>query len=120
MTIRVPEPVRDRRTIRAEDKRYRETQLHILRNCVPGVAYGPPPEDEQADLTFRAMSSEGYLIELAPGRYVITAKGRDYRDRLQRPAWRQWLLDNVQWIVPTIVAVASVITAICAVIIGAN
>ena len=94
--------------------------MHILQRCAPGLAYGPPQEDEQAVLIFRAMCAEGYLIELEPGRYTITGKGRQYRDRLQRPAWRQWLLDNAQYVVPTIVAAASVITAICAVILSAD
>ncbi len=120
MTIRIPEPERDRHTIRALDKRYRDALLFVLQRCTPGEAYGPPPEDEQSELLFRAMNAEGYLIEVEPKRYVITAKGQDYRNRLQRPAWRQWLLDNMQWVIPTIVAVASTVTAICAVIVSAN
>ena len=80
----------------------------------------PPPEDEQTDLQLRVMVAEGYLITIEPKRYVITAKGQDYRDRLQRPVWRQWLLDNAQWVVPTIVAAASVIVAVCAVLLGAR
>jgi hypothetical protein len=118
MTIRPPDPARDRRTIKVQDRRYKETQLYILQQCTPGETYGPPPEDEQTDLLFRAMSVEGHLIEVESKRYFITAKGQEYRDRLQRPAWRQWLLDNAQWVTPTFVAVASIIVAICALILG--
>ncbi len=66
------------------------------------------------------MSAEGYFTEVEPKPYAITAKGLDYRDRLQRPAWRQWLLDNAYWVIPTMVAVVATITAICAVIISVN
>ncbi len=120
MTIRLPEPLRDRRAIRGADRAYQDAQLYILRQCVPGEAYSPPPEDERTNLIFRAMAAEGYLFEVEEKRYVITAKGQEFRDRLQRPAWRQWLLDNARWVIPTAVAIASTITAICAVIIGAN
>ena len=66
------------------------------------------------------MCAEGYFTEVEPNRYAITEKGLDYRNRLQRPAWWQHLLDNKHWVIPTMVAVASVITAICAVIFRAN
>jgi hypothetical protein len=55
----------------------------------PGEVYGPAPDDAQTSLLFHIMSAEGYFTEVEPKRYVITAKGLDYRDRLQRPAWRQ-------------------------------
>ena len=118
MTIRTPPPLMDRRTRREQDRRYKALQLSVLQQCTPGEMNSPPPEDEQIDLQLRVMVVEGYLIEVEPKRYVITAKGQEYRDRLQRPAWRQWLLDNAQWVIPTTVAIASTITAICAVIIG--
>ena len=120
MTIRLPEPERDRRAIRRADRAYREAQLYILRQCVPGAAYSPQPEDERTNLIFRAMAREGYLFEIEEKRYIITAKGQEYRERLQRPPWRQWLLDNVRWVIPTVVAVASTITAICAIVMGMN
>lgn len=120
MTIRPPPPLMDSRTRREQDRRYKALQLYVLQQCTPGEMNSPPPEDEQTNLQLRVMVVEGYLIEVEPKRYVITAKGREYRDRLQRPAWRQWLLDNAQWVIPTMVAIASVITAICAVIVGAS
>ena len=116
MTIRLPEPEKDRRATKALDKKYKEAQLYVLRRCTPGEAYGPPDDDEQTNLFFLAMSAEGHLIKIEPKRYVITAKGQEYRNRLQRPILRQWLLDNLQWVIPTTVAVASTITAICAVV----
>ncbi len=119
MTILTPAPL-DRRTRKERDRRYKTLQLNLLQQCTPGTISRPPPGDEQITLQMRVMAAEGYLFQVETERYVITAKGLDYRNRLQRPAWRNWLLDNAQWIVPTIVAVASVITAICAVIIGVN
>ena len=119
MTIRLPEPARDRRAIRATDREYRNTQLYILSQCVPGEVYGPAPDDDRAARVFQVMSGDGYFIEVAPKSYIITARGLEYRKRLQRSAWRQWLLDNAYWVIPTMVSVVSVITAICAVIVGA-
>lgn len=119
MTILTPAPL-DRRTRKERDRRYKTLHLNLLQQCTPGAINRPPPGDEQITLQMRVMAAEGYLLAVEPERYVITEKGLDYRDRLQRPAWRQWLLDNTHWVVPTIVAVASVITAICAVIIGAG
>ena len=89
MIIRIPEPVRDRRANKAMDRRYKGAQLYVLQRCTPGETFGPPPEDEQTGLLFRVMSAEGYLIEVEPSSYVITTKGQDYRDRLQRQAWQQ-------------------------------
>ena len=120
MTIHAPEPTRSRADRKEIDRLYKETQLFLLRQCVPGEIHGPAPDDSRAVDMFRVMSAEGYLVEVAPQRYAITEKGLQYRDRLQRPAWRQWLLDNAQWVFPTVVAVASVIVAICAVIVGVN
>ena len=118
MTIRAPEPTRSRADRKEIDRQYRETQLYLLRQCVPGEIHGPAPDDSRTVDMFRVMSAEGYLVEVAPQRYAITVKRIQYRDRLQRPVWRQWLLDNAQRVFPTVVAVASVIVAICAVIIG--
>ena len=120
MTIRLPEPARDRRAIKAMDREYRDAQLYILRQCAPGEVYAPAPDDVRTTVLFHVMSGEGYFTEVEPQRYTITTKGLEYRKRLQRPAWRQWLLDNAYWVIPTMVSVASVITAICAVIIGMN
>ncbi len=119
MTILTPTPL-DRRARKELDNRYKTLQLNLLQQCTPGTMNRPPPGDEQIDLQMRVMAIEGYLVEVEPKLYVITAKGQEYRDRLQRPAWRQWLLDNAQWVIPTIVAIASTVTAICAVIVGAN
>ena len=41
MTIRPPDPARDRRTIKVQDRRYKETQLYILQQCTPVETYGP-------------------------------------------------------------------------------
>ena len=120
MTIRLPEPVRDPRSVKATDREYRDAQLYILTQSVPGKIDGPAPDNVRTIVLFRVMCGEGYFTEVEPNRYAITEKGLDYRNRLQRPAWRNWLLDNTHWAVPTMVAIASVITAICAVIIGAG
>ena len=120
MTIRLPEPERDRRYIKQQDKRNKALRLYLLRQCAPGEAYGTEPGDEKTARLFHVMSSEGYFLEVAPGQYTITEKGQDYRKRLQRPTWRQWLLDNARWVITTIVAVASVIVAIYAAILCAN
>ena len=120
MTIRIPEPTRDRRVQKKLDKKYKEARLYLLNQCTPGEVYGPAPEDAKTALLFDQMSREGYFTEILTKRYAITPKGLEYRNRLQRPAWWQWLLDNAYWVIPTMVSVASVITAICAVIIGVN
>lgn len=118
MTIRLPEPARDRRTEKELDRRYKEARLFLLRQCIPGEVYRPAPDDAKTALLFNQMSREGYFTEVLPERYTITPKGLEYRDRLRRSAWRQWTIDNAQWVFPTLVAVASTITAICAVILG--
>ena len=115
MTIRLPQPARDPGAIKKTDQEYRDAQLYILRQSVPGEVDGPAPDDVRAIVLFSVMSAEGYFTEVEPNRYAITEKGIDYRNRLQRPTWWQWLLDNKRWVVPTIVAIASII---CAVIIG--
>ena len=120
MTIRLPEPARDPRAVKAADREYRDAQLYLLTQSVPGEIDGPAPDAVRTTDLFRVMCAEGYFTEVEPNRYAITEKGLDYRNRLQRSAWRNWLLDNKHWVVPTTVAVASVITAICAVIIGAG
>ena len=120
MTIRIPEPTRDRRAQKELDRKYKAARIYLLRQCIPGEVYGPAPDDAKTALLFDQMSREGYFTEVLPKRYAITPIGLEYRKRLQRPAWRQWLLDNAYWVIPTMVSVASVITAICAVIVGAN
>lgn len=120
MTIRVPEPTRSRADRKEKDRQYKENQLYLLRQCVPGETHGPALDDARTVDMFHVMTVEGYLVEVAPQRYAITAKGIQYRDRLQRPAWRQWLLGNTRWVITTIIAVASVIVAIYAVILCAN
>ena len=119
MTIRLPQPPRDRRAIKSADREYREAQLYILTQSVPGAVDGPASDDVRTTDLFRVMCAEGYFTEVEPNRYAITEKGLDYRNRLQRPAWWQWLLDNKHWVIPTIVAITvATVSTITAIIIG--
>ena len=119
MTIRLPQPPRDPRAIKAADREYREAQLYILTQSVPGVVDGPALDDIPTTDLFRVMCAEGYFTEVEPNRYAITEKGLDYRNRLQRPAWWQWLLDNKHWVVPTLAVIMTASAAtITTIIIG--
>ena len=115
---RAPEPQLDQAAIRRADAEYARTELHILQGCSPGYVYNAP-SDARTQHAPDIMTAEGYLVRIRDS-YAITAKGRDYRNRLQRGKISQWLRDNWHWAVTTTVAAASVIVAVAAVIVAAS
>lgn len=110
-----PQP-KDRKTVKAADRAYRRSQRHVLEECTPGGAYHLPPVDNPLRIVFQAMEAEGFLQRIEDGRYIITARGQVRRNALRRWSWYQWLLENTHWIVPTFVALCSVVVAVIALI----
>lgn len=110
-----PQP-KDRETIKEADQQYRRSQQHVLEECTPGGAFDLPDENDPLRIVFQAMHAEGYLQIIEGTRFVITAKGQARRNALRRWSWYQWMLDNVHWLVPTFVAICSVIVALVAAI----
>ena len=111
MTTGVSSPPKSRQDVKNADREYRRTQLHVLEQCTPGEAYEPEAGDNRMETVFQALPAEGLLVAIGQGRYVITASGQERRNRLWRRRWWQWVLDNLHWLVPTLVAVCSVAVA---------
>ena len=117
MVIRVPTPRPTKREIKKRVRDYEEMEIHILESCSPGYAYEVTRDDGGPPAIFDIMTAEGYLIEVGV-KYAITARGRRRLTYLHRGRLARWLAANYQWIVTTLIATASVFTALTGVIIA--
>ena len=107
----VSSPPKSREAIKTSDREYRRTQLHVLEQCTPGDTFHPEAQDARMVTVFKAMAAERLLIDIGDGLYVLTAKGQEHRRRLRRWRWWQAFRDNLNWLVPTFVAICSVVVA---------
>ena len=112
MASDVSHPPKPRKEIKEADQRYRRSQRHLLEECTPGAAYNLPAGDQAIGIVAQAMEAEGLLQRIQDGRFVLTAKGQARRNALRRWSWHQWMLENAPWLVPTFVALCSVIVAL--------
>ncbi len=120
MITGVSSPPKSQEAIKTADREYRRTQLHVIEQCTPGETFSPEPDGERMVTVFKAMAAEGLLIDIGDGRYVLTARGQEQRRRLRRWRWLQGVMDNSFWLVPTFVALCSVIVAALALASNSN
>ena len=106
-----------KRNIKAAHREFDAAVRHLLEWTTVGFLYQPPDDSpSQVEHLYEIMAAEGYLAE-SQGRYSVTAKGRQHLIHLQRNPITRWCTTNYQWLTATLIATASVLTAITGLII---
>lgn len=109
-----------RRNIKTAQRDFDAAIRLLLEWTTVGFLYRPPPAaDDEVDQLYEIMVAEGYLAE-SRGRYAVTAKGRQRLIYLRRSSLSRWASDNYQWLTTTLIATASVVTAIIALVLVAT